>query len=709
MPSKKTKKNRTILSDEFYSDLKMQDMLYAILIRSPKKAGLIADIELPENFPEGYSLFTADDIPGNKTVKIHDIEVPVLCDKRVQYEGEPVAILTGPDENLLKKLKNKIRVVLHDVHEEEEPKEKSKSKEIKTGLAAKDEKLFSDFFEKTESTEQNQKKNTAKPYNVVKGRWLSRLDIPSYTETEGALCQVKNGNVKIFTPTRWISNLKKVVSEVLNIESENITITKTSCQPYTRNGGWKNSIICAQTALASLKSGKPVKLCFSEEEQKKFITCPMPLEIFYKTAIDKDGKITAMDINIDANIGAAEPFADKILERLMLSSCGIYNFPNLRIKATARTSRIPPTNQNMDFIITQACFSIESQMNKISEITDFPPYELRIKNIRTSSKDNFMPFTIPVENSTATIEALTRLCDFKRKFTTYRLDYLERQKNPDKFEIFPMRGIGFACSPIASDYFGSDIDFEPPKLEVELEESGSFTVKFLQPSPSILSIWKEMASSILGIRPSDIKINSNFDDIEAPPLPEDFYSNISVMTGLLKKCCLAILAKKGKTKFPLSIKKALPKSLKEIWNAETFSGKPYAQASFASAAVELEIEPCTFKCRLRGIWIVIDAGKLLLENEAQNRVYFEINRALGSFFEKDEIDCAKISVNFINSQSEPKPIQGLVLSTLPAAFLSALSQAISESLSEIPVNSEILFKEGTIKPIEFLDMEETAE
>ena len=56
MPSKKTKKNRTILSDEFYSDLKMQDMLYAVLIRSPKKAGLIADIELPENFPEPIAI-----------------------------------------------------------------------------------------------------------------------------------------------------------------------------------------------------------------------------------------------------------------------------------------------------------------------------------------------------------------------------------------------------------------------------------------------------------------------------------------------------------------------------------------------------------------------------------------------------------------------------------------------------------------------------
>ena len=690
--SEKTKKNRTILSDDFYSDLTLPDMLHAVLIRSPRKAGLFAGIQLPQDFPEGYSIFTAKDVPGKNLVSIRNIKVPVFCERRVQYEGEPVAILTGPDKNVLNQLKDKIHVILHDVNEDEQVEQQTREKEIKTGLADKNELEFNELFTKTKK--------------VIKGTWKSNLAVPSFTETEGAICQIKNGTVKISTPTRWIFNLKNVVSTVLATESENISVTKTCCQPYTRNGDWKNSLICAQTALAAFKTGKPVKLCFSEEEQKKFITCPMPVEISYKSAIDEDGKIIAMDIDIEANIGSCDPFTDKIIERLMISSCGIYNFPNLRIHAKAKTSRLPPTNQNIDLLVTQASFSIESQMNKIAEITDFAPYELRYKNIRANLKDNHMPFVIPFENPQNTIEALTKLCDFKRKFTTYRLDYIERQKNSDNLEVFPMRGIGLACSPIASDYYGTDLNIEIPKIEASLEKNGTLYIKTLQPSPSILSIWKETASSILGIRPSDVKINTNFEADEEPLLPEDFYSNISVMTQLLKKCCTAIQAKKGKNVFPITIKKSVPKTVKDLWNSETLKGSPYSCSSFAAAAVELEIEPSTFKCKLRGIWIVIDAGKLLIENEAQNRVYFEINRTLETFFQNDEIECAKISVSFINSQSEAKPIQGLVLSTLPSAFLSAISQAISESISEFPVNSELLFEKGAFKPDEFLDAEE---
>ena len=95
--------------------------------------------------------------------------------------------------------------------------------------------------------------------------------------------------------------------------------------------------------------------------------------------------------------------------------------------------------------------------------------------------------------------------------------------------------------------------------------------------------------------------------------------------------------------------------------------------------------------------MVIDAGQLLMENEAKNRIYLEINRVLGVFFERQDIDCSTISVVFISSQSSPKPIQGLVLNTLPAAFLSALSQAISETITSLPVNHEILFQKYALK------------
>ena len=215
MPKKtaeKQKKSKTLISDEFYSDLTPSETQHAILIRAPKTSGLIAGIETPENFPEGYSIFTAKDIPGKNYVSINNRTLPIFCEKRVQYAGEAVAILVGPNENVLNSLKDKIHVILHDVNEDEEPEEKSIKKELKTGKASESDEEFYKIFESA--------------HKVINSTWNSNFNVPSFTETEGCVCQIKNGNVKIFTPTKWISNLKNVVTEVLGIESENISITK---------------------------------------------------------------------------------------------------------------------------------------------------------------------------------------------------------------------------------------------------------------------------------------------------------------------------------------------------------------------------------------------------------------------------------------------------------------------------------------------------
>ena len=146
-----------------------------------------------------------------------------------------------------------------------------------------------------------------------------------------------------------------------------------------------------------------------------------------------------------------------------------YNFENFRIQAVAKTSRNPPSVQSIDFIVAQASFALESQMNRISEVTGIMPFELRSANICSTMKNSSMPFSIPIENDVEKHEALTRVCDIKRKFTTYRLDSIERRKKSNMLEQFPLRGIGMASSASCYEYYGSPIKFETPKIEVTIE------------------------------------------------------------------------------------------------------------------------------------------------------------------------------------------------------------------------------------------------
>ena len=73
MPRKKTDsklQKRSLEAAGFYSDCMKEDMLYAVLIRSPASAGSVKSIVL-DDIPEGYQLFTAEDIPGSKKIEIN--------------------------------------------------------------------------------------------------------------------------------------------------------------------------------------------------------------------------------------------------------------------------------------------------------------------------------------------------------------------------------------------------------------------------------------------------------------------------------------------------------------------------------------------------------------------------------------------------------------------------------------------------------------
>ena len=96
---------------EFYSDLTMDGMLYAVTVRSPAKEGIIKSISHPD-LPEGYTLVTARDIPGSNLIDTPNGKISVFCEGNISYEGEPLGLLVGPDENILHTLVEELEITV---------------------------------------------------------------------------------------------------------------------------------------------------------------------------------------------------------------------------------------------------------------------------------------------------------------------------------------------------------------------------------------------------------------------------------------------------------------------------------------------------------------------------------------------------------------------------------------------------------------------
>ena len=96
--------------------------------------------------------------------------------------------------------------------------------------------------------------------------------------------------------------------------------------------------------------------------------------------------------------------------------------------------------------------------------------------------------------------------------------------------------------------------------------------------------------------------------------------------------------------------------------------------------------------KLNKICVIIDGGKIVNPKAAENAVYRSIQSCLSCLVEGNPLTCSKISVQFMQSEDEPKQIGNIIYSILPAAYTSALSQAIAVSVETLPIQTDTIYK-----------------
>ena len=201
-----------------------------------------------------------------------------------------------------------------------------------------------------------------------------------------------------------------------------------------------------------------------------------------------------------------------------------------------------------------------------------------------------------------------------------------------------------------------------------------------------------------GIPAENIFLNTNYSIDSEPENPQTTNASISINSVLIKKACEALvrkLAKKTETadeEFPVTIKKNFSVNPRKSWDLETFSGYPFSSTSFAAMIAEIELDSASYSPQLRGIWFIADAGKILNPHAAETSLKNSIQEGLKELVEDDELSVSSISIQFMQSNDEPKQLGDIAASLLPAAYASALSQAVGKTITNMPVQTDTVFK-----------------
>src|SRR5205814_2874287 len=100
----------------------------------------------------------------------------------------------------------------------------------------------------------------------------------------------------------------------------------------------------------------------------------------HRTAVTKDGKLLATEIDFVIDGGAYCTLSPVVLSRGTIHAAGPYFCPNVRIHSKAVATNVPPNGAFRGFGAPQSIFGLELHMDKVAKAIGLTPEEFRRRN-----------------------------------------------------------------------------------------------------------------------------------------------------------------------------------------------------------------------------------------------------------------------------------------------------------------------------------------
>ena len=684
---------------EFITDMSVDGMLNAITIRSPAALGTLKEIKCP-TLPKDYHLIKAENIP--KKNSLSNFSVPVLAENKLSYIGQPVAILAGSEISVLEDLASKIEILA----EEENPSFSCKNYENENEIVKRD-------------IESGDTQNAlGEGELIISCAYTTEIQEHWYSEPNGALAvpfavpldKDKKGMtaLTIYTATQWPYHVKLSVSGLLGMEPENLTVAPTLMTPHLDGKIWYPSLVACHAALASWVTGSPVKIMLKREEDFLFSPKRNKTEIEIVSALNKDGSISGTIIQVQLDLGAHAVFENEIIDHTCLGSFGNCSHATFKIDGAGVQTNIPPQGPFAGFGLAQGFFASERHFSHIADTIGQDPAEWRKNNCVKKNQNLANRFTLKdTPPLLKLIDAAAFISDYYRKWACYEL--LRKRRRGEKWESegIPLRGIGISTAYQGNGFLNAgELGTGNCSVEVTLEKDGFLEIKtsMISSGAKIRYAWQNMAQEILGVAPSMIRLTGN--TIDAPDAgPGTLSRNISTLSRLIEKCFAAIRNQRFRDPLPITVKRSDKSGKAQTSGKNTYSDA-FAYPGWASAVVEIEIDPVSFHPVTKGIWLTVDGGNVLNERRARLTLKTSVIQALGwasreqlcyqngkiplEYYRDYDIpapeDIPPIEVDFIWSNTQVhKGIGDLPFCCIPAAYVQAVSQAMDHHFDKIPL------------------------
>ena len=627
----------------YVDDLSFPDMLYGATVRSPVARGKITNISFDGDIPwDEFVIVIAKDIPGANYVALILNDQPYLADGFVNHPEEPVLLLAHKDKYLVEEARRNVRIDIEELPAVFSLEDSLAKKEIIWG----EDNVFKKFL----VDKGNVDKVWSKADFIVEGEYETGAQEQLYIENNGAIAIANpSDGVTVWGSMQCPYYVHKALVKLFDLADEKIRIIQTET-----GGGFGGkeeypSLIAGHAALLAWKSGKPVKIIYDRAEDMVATTKRHPSRTRHKTAVTKDGKLLAMEIDFVIDGGAYCTLSPVVLSRGTIHAAGPYVCPNVRIHSRAVATNVPPHGAFRGFGAPQSIFALERHIDKVARAIGLTPEEFRRRNFIHEGETTATSQVIrePVDMDNLLTRAL-QLSDYHAKRERF-----EQQNNANNGGFGKKRGIGFATFMHGAGFTGSGEVYLQSVVSAEATSEGK--VQILAASTEIgqgtNTIFSQIAAEALGIDFELIEIVQP-DTGRVPNSGPTVASRTSMVVGKLvesavlglkqtligsgllsaeyndadfKKACADYIAKFGSLKTSSTYQP--PPNVH--WDDEKYQGDAYGAYAWAVYVAEVSFDTLTYEAHVEDFVALQEVGRVLNPVLAAGQIEGGVAQAIG--------------------------------------------------------------------------------
>lgn len=371
----------------YTADIKMPGMLHGKILRSPHPHAVIVSIDTSKAQKllgkEGCVATAGDAPPTLMGGAVNDM--PLFAIDRVRYVGEPVAAVAAPTPELADEALECIEVVyrelppIFDVLKAMDPKSPLIHERLGDYTGSSAVVRFGNVCSHISVRKGDVEKGFQEADRIFENVFQTQSIIQGQIEPHASVAAVDStGKIEVWTPTTGAFQLRQQLAGIFRVPLNSIIVN-----PMTIGGnfGAKNSVrVEPYCIVLAKKSGRPVKIVTSREEEFTSFNPRHPTIIEIKTGVKDDGTITARKVRLVYDTGGYSDIGPMVAGEGAKQAVGPYRIPNVEVDSYCVYTNKMSAACCRAHGAPQPTFAFESQMDVIARGLGMDPVELRLKN-----------------------------------------------------------------------------------------------------------------------------------------------------------------------------------------------------------------------------------------------------------------------------------------------------------------------------------------